>query len=83
MPLVSYPLTTERAVSAIERENKLTFIVALNATKTQLKKEVEGEFGEKISKITTMISSDGRKKAIVRFSRPGAAAEVGARLKIL
>jgi len=45
--LVLYALTSEKAAAAIERENKITFIVEDRATKPELKKEIE-ELKEKI-----------------------------------
>jgi len=83
MATILYPLTTEKAVAGIERENKLTFIVEQNASKPQVKNEVEKQFKEKVKKVTTLIALDGRKKAFVRFVKPGAAADVAAKLKIV
>lgn len=83
MPLILYPLTSEKAASQIERRNALTFAVQSEATKPAIKQEVEKSFGEKVARVTTMITPLGRKKAIVRFSRPGAASDVAAKLKLV
>ncbi len=83
MPVLLYPIATEKALSAIERENTLTVVVALNATKPQVKHEVESQYNEKVAAVTTSITADGRKKARVKFSKKGAAADVAAKLKIL
>ncbi|NYZ78038.1 50S ribosomal protein L23 [Candidatus Micrarchaeota archaeon] len=83
MFLVLHVLTTEKAVGAIEKENKLTFIVMEKSTKPELKKEIETRFGEKVEKITTIFAPNGRKKAMVRFKRPGAASDLAARLKVI
>ena len=38
--IILFPLITEKAVDAIERENKLSFIVGKKATKPEIKKEI-------------------------------------------
>ena len=38
------PLTTEKAIMSIERENVLTFVVDKRKTKDEIKKEVEEVF---------------------------------------
>ena len=76
-------LTTEKAVAAIERENKLVFLVDGKATKSRVKEEVESEYGEKVRKVTTANTPDGRKKAFVAFKREGAAADLAAKLKVI
>ncbi|MEW5955319.1 MAG: 50S ribosomal protein L23 [Candidatus Micrarchaeota archaeon] len=83
MTLVYYPLTTEKAVAGIEKENKLTFVVSPDATKKQVKDEVEKQFKEKVRKVTSLVALDGRKKAFVRFMRAGAAADIASKLKIV
>ena len=47
-----YPITTEKAVGMIERENKIIFIVEKGATKDQIKLEVEQEFEVEVEKST-------------------------------
>jgi len=81
--LVLYALTSEKAAAAIERENKVTFIVDAKATKPELKKEIEKNYGQKIRKITVMNTPQGRKKAIVSFATAGAALDLAAKLKVI
>ncbi len=81
--VVLYAVASEKALSSIERANMVTLIVERSAAKSDVKKEVEKDFGEKVRSVNTEITSDGRKKAFVRFSKQGAAADVAAKLKIL
>ena len=81
--IILYPVMTEKATGGIERENRITFVVELKATKPEVRKEVEKLFGEKVVRVTMLIAADGRKKAMVRFARPGAAADVASKLKII
>ena len=83
MPLILYPLTTEKSVGGIERENKVTFVVSAKATKPGLKKEFEEIFGEKVKGIRVLVATNGRKKAILTLARKGAASDIAARLKII
>jgi ribosomal protein L23 len=83
MALILYPLTTEKGVSGIEKENKIAFIVSMDADKKSVKEEFQRLYGEKVRKVTMMISPDGRKKAVVSLERKGAASDVAAKLKII
>ena len=75
------PYVTEKTLLMIEKENKLTFIVAKNATKTQVKHAVENLFNVKVDKVNIVISKYG-KKAIVKLKPEYSAEELGMRLGI-
>ncbi|WP_297509620.1 50S ribosomal protein L23 [Thermococcus sp.] len=74
------PLVTEKAVSLIERENKLTFIVDRRATKADIKRAVEEMFNVKVEKVNTLITMKGEKKAYVKLKPEYDASEIAARL---
>jgi len=74
------PLVTEKAVSLIERENKLTFIVDRRATKADIKRAVEELFNVKVEKVNTLITMKGEKKAYVKLKPEYDASEIAARL---
>ncbi|AMQ19021.1 50S ribosomal protein L23 [Thermococcus peptonophilus] len=74
------PLVTEKAVSLIERENKLTFIVDKRATKQDIKRAVEEMFNVKVAKVNTLITMKGEKKAYVKLKPEYDASEIAARL---
>ncbi len=74
------PLVTEKAVSLIEKENKLTFIVDRRATKQDIKRAVEEMFNVKVEKVNTLITPRGEKKAYVKLKPEYNASEVAARL---
>ncbi|MFQ5406535.1 MAG: 50S ribosomal protein L23 [Candidatus Micrarchaeia archaeon] len=80
---VFYPLTTEKAIGGIETRNSITFIVEKNSSKKEVKEEVEKSFGEKVSKVNTATTISGEKKAIVKFEKQGAAADIAAKLKVV
>ncbi|ACS34503.1 50S ribosomal protein L23 [Thermococcus gammatolerans] len=74
------PLVTEKAVSLIEKENKLTFIVDRKATKQDIKRAVEEMFNVKVEKVNTLITMKGEKKAYVKLRPEYNASEIAARL---
>ena len=80
--VLQYPVITEKAIGLIERENKLTFIVDLKATKADVKKEVEQKFNVKVAAVNVIRTLTGKKKAIVKLTKAFKADDVAARLKI-
>ncbi len=78
-----YPLVSEKAVDKIEKENKLTFIVAKNASKKDVKEAVEKEFNVKVSKVNIINDTKGRKKAIVAIDKAYKASDIAMKLGIL
>lgn len=77
-----YPITTEKAIGMIEMENKLLFVVEKDATKQQIKEEVERLFKVKAGKINTKISPKGIKHAYIRL-KEGKADDIASQLKIV
>jgi len=74
------PVVTEKAVSLIERENKLTFVVDKRATKGDIKRAVEAMFDVEVEKVNTLITMRGEKKAYVKLKPEYSASEVAARI---
>ncbi len=74
---------TQDAVSLIERENKLTFIVDLRATRADVKRAVEELYGVEVENVNTMITPRGEKKAYVKLKPEHKAADLAVELGIL
>ncbi len=81
--IILYPLISEKAVSLIHTRNTLTFIVARDATKQQIKHEVERLFNVKVDRVNTLITPDGRKKAYVKLAKEYSAADVATQLGVI
>ncbi|MCS7093961.1 MAG: 50S ribosomal protein L23 [Candidatus Aenigmarchaeota archaeon] len=81
--ILLYPLVTEKAVSLIERENKIVFIVDRKANKKEIKEAFEKLFEVKVEKVNTLITKDGRKKAFIKLKPEFKASDVAVRLGIL
>ena len=81
--IILYPLISEKAVSLIHTRNTLTFIVARDATKQQIKHEVERLFNVKVERVNTLITPDGRKKAYVKLAKEYSAADIATQLGVI
>jgi len=77
-----YPQVTEKAVKLIEAENKLTFIVAQNATRAEVKLAVEKMFEVKVVDVKVEVTQDGRKRAYVRLAPGFSADDIATRLGV-
>lgn len=75
-------VVTQDTVSLIEKENKLTFIVDINATKHQIKEAVEKLYGVKVEKVNTLITPRGEKKAFVKLKPEYSASELAVKLGV-
>ena len=67
MEIIKHPLQTEKAVRLMESDNKLTFIVDLKAKKNEIKKAIEEMFQVKVTKVNTIVTPEGKKKAYVKL----------------
>lgn len=81
--IIKYPLSTEKGVRLMEKENKLVFIVDLKATKTQIKKDLEKEFKVKVTKVNTLITPQGKKKAYVQLSEETPAIDIATQMGLM
>lgn len=79
---IKYPLTTEKSVRLMEKENKLTFIVDKKTNKVDIKKAVEDLFKVKVVKVNTLIQR-GEKKAYVQLSKDSKAMDVATQLGLM
>ena len=79
--VILHPYVTERALSLMDRENKLMFIVKRDATKEEIKYSIEKIFHVKVQSVNTMITKNG-KKAIVKLSPGYSAEEIGMRIGV-
>ncbi len=80
--VILYPLMSEDAVGLIERENKLTFIVDLKASRSDIKRAVEDMYEVQVEKVTTMITPKGLKKGYVRLKPEYLASDIAIKLGI-
>lgn len=80
--IIRHPHVTEKAMDQMDFENKLQFIVDLDATKPEIRDSVEEQFDVTVAKITTQVTMDGTKKATVKFAEAEAAEDIASRLGV-
>jgi len=76
------PLTTEKAIMMIERENVLTFVVGQRETKEEIKKEIEEVFKIKIDKVRTLIRGN-KKYAYIKLNKDFLAIDLATKLGMM
>ena len=81
--VLKYPFVTEKAMMMLENENKLQFLVQRQATKQEIKKELERAFEKEVRSVRTVLTMKGEKKAIISFTDDKAAEEILSRLGIM
>jgi large subunit ribosomal protein L23 len=80
--IILHPFVTEKTMGAMERENKLEFVVHRNANKRQIRHAIETLFEAKVESVNTRFTTDGAKHAVVRFKPESKAEDVGMRIGI-
>jgi large subunit ribosomal protein L23 len=81
--IIRYPLVSEDAVTLIETENKITFIVDTGASKNDIRRAVEELYEVKVDRVSSVITPQGRKKAYVKLTPDFKASDLAVRLGIL
>ena len=80
--MILKPVTSEKAVKLIDMDNTMLFEAPLNATKTEIKKEVESTFDVKVEKVRTLIR-DNKTKAYVKLKKGSPAIDVATKLGMM
>jgi len=78
--VLRYPHLAEKSMNMVEFENKLTFIVSREATKSEIKEAVENLFDVNVLQVQTEITPKGVKKAYAKLSPENSASEIASRL---
>jgi len=81
--IIHHPVSTEKAIRLMESENKLVFYVERTAKKADIKKALEDLYKVKITKINTLITSQGKKKVFVKFSDDAPAIDLATKLGLM
>ena len=81
--VIKYPLVSEDAVTLIEAENKITFIVDADASKNDIRRAVEELYEVRVDHVNSVVTPDGRKKAYVKLASDYKASDLAVRLGIL
>ena len=82
MSVLRHPHVTEKAMDDMDFENKLQFIVDVDATKPEIKAAVEDRYGVTVVKVNTQVTMNGTKKATVRLSEADDAQDIASRIGV-
>jgi large subunit ribosomal protein L23 len=80
--VILHPFVTEKTMAAMERDNKLEFLVRRTASKHAIKTALEQLFDAKVAQVNTKIGPDGHKHAVVKFAPGTKAEDIGTRIGI-
>ena len=81
--VIKYPLLSEDAVTLLEAENKITFIVDRRSDKHDVRRAVEELYEVRVKRVRTLITPEGDKKAFVKLTPDFKAADLAVKLGIL
>jgi len=81
--VIRFPLLSEDAVTLLEAENKITFVVNIKSDKHDIKRAVQELYEVRVESVNTMITPEGEKKAFVKLTTEFKAADLAVRLGIL
>jgi len=80
--IIDYPLVTEKAMDEMDFQNKLQFIVDIDATKPEIRDVVEDEYEVDVVDVNTQITPEAKKKATVKLSEEDDAQDVASRIGV-
>ena len=81
--VVKYPLLSEDAVTLLESENKITFIVDNRSDKHDIKRAIQELYEVRVKEVNTLLTPEGEKKAFIKLTPDFKAADLAVRLGIL
>ncbi len=82
MTVIQHPLVTEKAMNEMDFQNKLQFVVDVDATKPAVAAAVAERYDVTVESVNTQVTPQGGKKATVRLSEDDEAQEVASRIGV-
>ncbi|SEW24058.1 50S ribosomal protein L23 [Halobacterium jilantaiense] len=80
--IIDYPLVTEKAMDEMDFQNKLQFVVDIDATKPEIRDVVQDEYEVDVVDVNTQITPEAKKKATVKLSEEDDAQDVASRIGV-
>jgi len=80
--MILKPITSEKAVKMLELDNTMLFETPREATKPEIKKEVETVFSVKVVSVRTHLKTN-RKYAYVKLNKANPAIDVATKLGMI
>ena len=82
MTVLKHPLVTEKAMNLMDFQNKLQFVVDVDATKPEIAEAIEAQFDVEVAGVNTQVTMDGTKKATVELGEGDDATEIASRIGV-
>ncbi len=82
MTIIHHPLVTEKAMNEMDFDNKLQFVVDIDAAKPDVATAVSERYDVTVVSVNTQVTPKGKKKATVRLSDDDEAQEVASRIGV-
>jgi large subunit ribosomal protein L23 len=82
MTVIHHPLVTEKAMNEMDFQNKLQFVVDVDAAKPEIAEAVSERYDVTVESVNTQVTPQGKKKATVRLSEDDEAQEVASRIGV-
>lgn len=83
MTVLMHPVSTEKSVGFVDRNNTITYMVDFRASKTDISKEFESRFSVKVASIRTINLPNNKKKALIKLAKGFNASDVAVKLKLV
>ncbi len=83
MPILQYPIATEKVLNMVESQNIIAYVVDMHADKPSIKKEFESTFKVKVKSVNTHTSPDNTKRAYIQLAAGFPASDIAKKLKLV
>ena len=77
------PISSDKNIHKMEKQNTLTFLVSKNATKGQIKTSFAKLYNVKVRKVNTLRTPEGKKKAFIRLQGDKDALGIASKIGLL
>lgn len=77
------PLSSDKSMAKMERENTITFLVDSFANKVQIRNAFARAYDVKVRSVNTVIRPDGHKKAFIRLAQGSEALKLASKIGIV
>lgn len=81
--VIKRPVQSEKALMLVDKQNTLTFIVDIKASKHDVKRAVELLFNVEVEGVRTLVTPRGEKKAYVKLKPEYKASELASKLGLM
>ena len=81
--IIIQPVSSDKNIQKMEKENTMVFLVGDKASKVQIKEAFTKLYGYKVRSVNTLNTSKGKKKAYIRLQNDKDAMNIASKIGIL